>query len=318
MYIGREMYEAVADREAAREIFAKTVKRVELETHSYCNRRCTYCPNVVGDRIGPNQLMAPDLWEMLVSGLEEIQYKDNIVLNYYNEPLADRSILDRIRELRARVPNSRIMIYSNGDYLEPAFLDELADAGLDYLHISIHLKRGDTYSDLYVINRIIEISVRMGLPAKIQRVRSGEFAIARAPHSKMEIEIRGINFQQHGTDRGGLIKDIHTTEKRTAPCFFPFSHFVVGYNGVVVPCCHIRGDRPEHADYTYGNLRDYGSIFQAFASASGGAWRSELSGAQEKRAPCDTCAAGKIERPHELAAFGRAHAAYVKPPAPAA
>lgn len=318
MYFGREMYDEVADRDVARELFAKAVARVEVETHSYCNRRCTYCPNVIGDRIGANQHMPADIWEKLVGGLEEIDYRSNLVLNYYNEPLADRAILDRIRELRRRVPKARIMIYSNGDYLEPAFIEELADAGLDYLHISIHLKRGDTYSDLYVINRINEISVRMGIPARMTSIRSREYAIAKAAHRKIEIEIRGINFQQHGTDRGGLIEDIHTESGRTAPCFFPFAHFVVAYNGLIVPCCHVRGDRPEHAGYVYGNLRDYESIFHAFMSSPAGAWRREMLGSQPKRPPCDTCKAGKIESKASLESIAVAHSKYVASRAPAA
>jgi hypothetical protein len=313
MYIGPEMYSQVSDRDAARDLFAKTVDRVEMETHSYCNRRCSYCPNVVGDRLGANQHMPDDIWETIISNLQEIDYKKNLVLNYYNEPLADRAILERIREARSRVPKARIMIYSNGDYLDPQFIDELGEAGLNYLHISIHLKRGDEYSDIYVINRINEISVRMGIPAKVTNIKSREFIVAQAAHRVMEIEIRGINFQKHGTDRGGLIDDIATAAKRSAPCFFPFAHFVIGFSGLIAPCCHIRSDRPEHESYIYGNLRDYGSIFQAFMSTPAAAWRRELVGSQEKRRPCDTCSAGHLPNPRNLEDMAAAHQKYVVP-----
>lgn len=315
MYAGPEMFAEITDRAAAREIFAKTVERVEVETHSYCNRRCSYCPNVVGDRLGANQHMPEDMWLGLLSDLAEIDYRKNLVLNYYNEPLADPAILDRIREARAHLPNARILIYTNGDYMDPAFVDALAEAGLDYLHVSIHLKRGDKYTDLYVLNRIIEVAVRMGIPAQIKQIRSGEFAIAKAPHKRLEIEIRGINFDKHGTDRGGLIGDIHTAEKRSAACFFPFAHFVMSFNGLVAPCCHIRSDRPEHRDYIYGSLRDYGSIYQAFTSSAGAAWRREVSSTAVKRTPCDTCAAGILQDPASRAAFQRAHDRHVAAPA---
>lgn len=314
MYVGREMFREVMDRDLARELFAKTVVRVEIETHSYCNRRCSYCPNVVGDRLGANQHMPHDMWLGVLNDLAEIDYKHNLVLNYYNEPLADRAILERIREARARLPNSRIMMYSNGDYLEPALVDELADAGLDYLHVSIHLKRGEKYTDLYVFNRIIEVSVRMGIPAQVKRIKSGEYAIANAPHRKMEIEIRGINFDKHGTDRGGLIDDIQTAQKRSTACYFPFAHFVMGFNGLIAPCCHIRSDRPEHKDYIYGNLRDYGSIFQAFTSGPGAAWRREVAGSQVKRPPCDTCSAGVLPDEKARQAFESAHQRHVLAP----
>jgi len=310
MYIGPEMYVEVTDREKAKAVFKSTVQRVEMETHSYCNRRCSYCPNVVGDRLGENLQMPADLWETIVSGLAEIDYDKFLILNYYNEPLADRSILDRIREARARIPKCRIMIYTNGDYLEPSYVDELAEAGLDYMHVSIHLKRGDRYTDLYVVNRINEVSVRMGIPARITTLKSGQYAIAQAPHRTMEIEVRGINFYDLGTDRGGLIGDIATAAKRSAPCTFPFQHFVISYNGLVAPCCHIRSDRPEHKDFIYGNLRDYGSIFHAFCSAPAAAWRREMVSAAEKRSPCDTCAAG-APNPEHLAHFANAHKSYV-------
>jgi MoaA/NifB/PqqE/SkfB family radical SAM enzyme len=248
---------------------------------------------------------------MVLGNLTEIDYGRSLILNYYNEPLADRAILDRIREARAAAPKARIMMYSNGDYLEPGLVDELADAGLNYLHISIHLKRNETYSDLYVINRMTEISVRMGIAAKLRRIKSGEFARAIVPHKAMEIEIRGINFHKHGTNRGGLIEDITYTEKRSAPCRFPFAHFLVSYNGLVAPCCHIRADRPEHSDYTYGSLREYGSIFEAFMSRRAAAWRREMVHDKEKRSPCDTCAGGIVRKPDELAKFALAHQRYI-------
>ena len=299
MHVGWEMWQEITDRALAREVFAKTVSRIEMETHSYCNRRCSYCPNVVGDRLGANQFMPPAVWERIVSGLEEIDYKSNLILNYYNEPLADRDIFNRIREARTRIPNCKIMIYTNGDYLEPGIVDELSEAGLDYMHISIHLKRDDKYTDIYVINRMNEIGVRMGIPIKIKRLKSMEFAFGTAAHRKMEIDVRGINFHKHGTDRGGLISDITTEANRTTSCHFPFSHFVVSYAGSVVPCCHIRADRAEHEDYVYGNILDYETIFQAFTSAPAAAWRRELGSDRAKRSPCDTCSAGALSPDNE-------------------
>lgn len=315
MYVGRNAYIEITDRDGARDLFAQNMERVEIETHSYCNRRCSYCPNVIGDRIGPNQRIASDIWEKILSDLSEIDYSKILALNYYNEPLADRAILDRVREARAALPNARIMIYSNGDYVEPGLIDELGEAGLSYLHISIHLKRGDVYSDVYVLNRLNEISVRMGLPARISTLKPGEYVIATAAHPTLEIEIRGIDFHQHGTDRGGLIDDISTAARRNASCIIPYSQFVVSFSGAIVPCCHIRADRTEHAPYVLGNLRDYDSIFQAFASEPAAAWRRELGSGLEKRAPCDTCAAGIHPNPKARESLEAIHRRLVLTPA---
>jgi radical SAM protein with 4Fe4S-binding SPASM domain len=255
-----------------------------------------------------------------LDNLAEIGYSRNFVMNSYNEPLADRAILDRIREARAAMPKARLMIYTNGDYLDPDYIEALAEAGLNYMHISIHMRKDDRYSDIYAINRMLEISVRAGIAARIKTVRSNEYIIAAMPHSRIEIETRAINFMRNGTDRGGLLPDITPAAKRTAPCFFPFAHFIIGFSGNIVPCCHIRSDRPEHEEYLIGNLTEYGSIFQAFASQRAVEWRRELVSTQEKKKPCDTCTAAFLQGPQAAAAFDQAWRAHVLPtsaPAPA-
>jgi MoaA/NifB/PqqE/SkfB family radical SAM enzyme len=317
MHLGAAAFAGVADRQAAKQLFAASVARVEVETHSYCNRRCSYCPNVVGDRLGENVRLADRTWRMVLSDLAEIGFRQNLVLNSYNEPLADRAILDRIREARAALPEARIMLYTNGDYLDPGYVEALAEAGLSYMHVSIHMRKDDRYSDIYAVNRMLEISVRMGIAARIGTVRANEYMLARVPHPRIEIEMRAINFMKHGTDRGGLMEEIRPPAPRTAPCYFPFSHFVVGFNGNVVPCCHIRADRPEHAGYVTGNLAEAGSIFQAYAGRNAAAWRRELVSALPKRRPCDSCSVGFLEGPKAAAAFDRAWRTHVAPSAAA-
>lgn len=294
MYIGREMYSPLTDPARQRELFAQTVGRVEVETHSYCNRRCDYCPNVVGDRLGPNVRIKPAIWDKLLRDLAEVGYSRFLVLNSYNEPLYDRAILDRIAEARAALPRARIMIYTNGDYLTPSYVDDLAAAGLDYMHVSIHLKQGDKYSDVYVLNRIAEIAHRTGLQARFSQIRPNDSIIARFDTPKLEMETRAINFDRHGNDRGGLLPDLSPENPRTDPCNFVFQHFHMGYTGNVVPCCHIRSDRPEHAKHVIGNLDRAETIFDIFFGAKAAAWRRGLIHDRAKTGPCATCTAPVI------------------------
>lgn len=294
MYIGREMYSPLTDPARQRELFAQTVGRVEVETHSYCNRRCDYCPNVVGDRLGPNVRIKPAIWEKLLRDLAEVGYSRFLVLNSYNEPLYDRAILDRIAEAHAALPRARIMIYTNGDYLTPSYVDDLAAAGLDYMHVSIHLKQGDKYSDVYVLNRIAEIAHRTSLQARFSQIRPNDSIIARFDTPKLEMETRAINFDRHGNDRGGLLPDLSPENPRTDPCNFVFQHFHMGYTGNVVPCCHIRSDRPEHAKHVIGNLDRAETIFDIFFGAKAAAWRRGLIHDRAKTGPCATCTAPVI------------------------
>jgi MoaA/NifB/PqqE/SkfB family radical SAM enzyme len=295
MYIGRDAFSPQTDREAARALFRRSVGRVEIETHSYCNRRCEYCPNVIGDRLGENVRMPESMYLRIVRDLGEIGYSGTIVLTGYNEPLADRIVVDRIAQARAACGKASIELYTNGDYLDPDYLAALAAAGLSYLHISIHVKPGDSYSGKYAIERMFEVCVRIGIAAKIDSIRASEWVYARVPYRGMKIDMRAVNFTaknpsvQRGTNRGGLIDSIEVRGIRTDPCHFVFGHFNIGYTGNIMPCCNLRSDRPEHAAYRIGNIEDFASIYQAFAGSAATEWRRSLAGCDAKAKPCDTC-----------------------------
>jgi len=317
MFLGKEAFEEIRDPALAKAVFERSVRRVEIETHSYCNRRCSYCPNVIGDRLGPNLRMDLGLYTLIVENLGAIDYRHNFVLNGYNEPLSDRAILERIAQARAAMPKARILIYTNGDYLKPSLIEELAEAGLSYMHVSIHLKQGDEFSDLYVLNRLSEVSQRIGIAAHFTALRPNEFIFAKFPHKKIDIETRAINFWKHGNNRGQLIKEMAAPTARRSPCFFPFSHFYVGFSGNIIPCCHIRSDRPEHEPYLIGNLRDFDTIYQAYASEAAVGWRRELVHTMPKKSPCDSCSAPQITDPQALKQFEAAYRNFVEAKEPA-
>jgi len=291
MYVGADVFEAQASRDAARDLFARSVQRVEVETHSFCNRRCNYCPNVVGDRLGDNKQMRPEHWQMIIGNLAEIGYSHNLVFQSYNEPLADRAILDRLREARASVPGARLMTYTNGDYLDADYLQALAEAGLDYMHVSIHTRYNGAYSEVDALNLIARLVRRLRCKIRYKQLKAGAYIVAQIPHDRIEIEVRAINFMQQGNDRGGLIELKHKPPARTAPCHFPFVHFYVGFSGNITPCCHVRSDSEAHKPFLYGNLDDYGSIFEAWAGQVGARWRRELISPLPKGGPCETCTA---------------------------
>jgi MoaA/NifB/PqqE/SkfB family radical SAM enzyme len=295
MYLGREAFWPQTDREAAKTLFRRSVARVEIETHSYCNRRCEYCPNVVGDRLGENVQMPEQMYLRIIRDLGEIDYSGTIVLTGYNEPLADRVVVNRIAQARAACAKASIELYTNGDYLDPEYLAALADAGLTYLHVSIHVKPGDRYSGKYAIERMFEVCVRIGIPAKIDSIRAGEWVYARIPYRGMKIDMRAVNFTakgasvQRGTNRGGLVDAVEVRGIRTEPCHFVFGHFNIGFTGNIMPCCNLRSDRPEHARYRIGNINEFDSIYQAFAGRAATEWRRSLAGSGAKSKPCDTC-----------------------------
>jgi len=125
----------------AKELFSDHVMVVEIENHNYCNRTCWFCPNSYIDRKSTTVLSSDEVFDKILSGLKEIDYRNVVLWSHFHEPLplADDSIFDRIAKVRQGLPNAFLKIFSNGDFLNPDKIRRLEDAGLDWMRVSLYL-----------------------------------------------------------------------------------------------------------------------------------------------------------------------------------
>ena len=254
----KQLFSASPTHELARDLFQRHVTSVELETFSYCNRTCIYCPNSSIDRLSTNIHLDRNLFERIISDLEEVRYRNVLTLSHYNEPLSDRSIIGDISYAKAHIPDATIQIFSNGDYLDREYLELLAEAGLSAIHLSIHLASGAKYDDLKIMDRINEMSVRLKIPAKHIHYHPMRSIEASFPYKPIRIRIFEADYDNIGGDRGGLLTHVPVSKTaRTSPCAYPFNSITIGYNGFVMPCCHLRADAPRHDQYRIGHLADF-------------------------------------------------------------
>ena len=98
-------------------LFKTYVDTVEIETHSFCNRVCSFCPNAVIDRRSRNDLLSDIALEKICDNLREISFSGHIIFSGYNEPFFGDSILKWAEGLKGAAPDCRLLVISNGDYL---------------------------------------------------------------------------------------------------------------------------------------------------------------------------------------------------------
>ena len=153
-------FSATGTRDEAKALFAFSVKLVEVEVFTYCNRTCWFCPNSRIDRRSSNLYMDEELYLKILSELAEIDYRGVVTYSRYNEPLADRIILTRLRQARAALPNAILSTHTNGDYLNREYLDALRDAGLNRITIMNYLGNDDQFSDRETLTRMASKAVR--------------------------------------------------------------------------------------------------------------------------------------------------------------
>jgi MoaA/NifB/PqqE/SkfB family radical SAM enzyme len=129
-----------------KEIFKQNLKLIEIETFSYCNRKCWFCPNSFIDRISDNKIMPEKTYIDLIDQLAEIDYSGELTYSRYNEPTSKRDLfIRRIEQARERLPNAVLRTNTNGDYMSRDYIEQLADVGFNQLWIQQYLSNNERY-----------------------------------------------------------------------------------------------------------------------------------------------------------------------------
>ena len=123
------------------ELFNKFVLNVNIETSSFCNRKCGYCPLSYIDR--KQNLMDDSIWNKCIEELREIDYKGRITFALYNEPLLDPTIFEKLAYVKSQLPETYTTMYSNGDYLTLDKLEKISSSQLDWMLITRHVSANE-------------------------------------------------------------------------------------------------------------------------------------------------------------------------------
>jgi len=201
---------------------------VEIEINTSCNRRCSHCPNSIFDRglIQNEKLMPIELFHKIIDELAEIGFSGRISPHFYGEPLLDARIVDFLNYMRKKLPNSQILVFTNGDFLTSGKYRELVHAGVTAFVVSQHGSE---------------------MPAAVKDLYS-HFEYPRQLPAPVYYQVYDRAMLLY--NRGGLIKV--STPRSVPNCGLDnYSCVVIDYDGNVVLCCN---------DYlstvTFGNVRE--------------------------------------------------------------
>lgn len=226
--------------------------------------------------------MDDSLFIKIISEMRDIDYRGIFTLSLFNEPLADRDILRRIKTIKDYCPNSYVRMNSNGDYLSKDFLDELNAVGLNEILVTLHLNVGEQYTDELSKKKIEKFFAKLGLIYSITRQTSMHNISCDLNYRNIRLLVVTNNWIKDGTDRGGEIKEL-SIENRIQPCATPFREVIIDVDGNVRFCWNIF----INADYI-GNVCNLGVLDIYFSDAMVDIRRNHLCFG-EKNSPCKTC-----------------------------
>lgn len=185
-------------------------RKVVIETSSYCNRKCSTCPVAYYPR--KKEYMDKATFNTIVSQLAEINFSGIVSMHMYNEPLADPTIVEKVHMLSSNVPNAKIRIDSNGDYLTLNLLKDLIRSGLKMLVINQYEGKINEHTK-NILNQL-----------------------SRQEKKLLTIRVRVKN--NFIGNRAGILSNTTITETLLAGCDLPYNQLVINYKGEVLLCCN--------------------------------------------------------------------------------
>lgn len=242
--------------------FKANVRGFEIEPHSYCNRKCWFCPNTFIDRTGPVKFMDQMMYMQILTDLASIDYSGFLSFVGWCEPFSQPSFLDRVQEASDFLPNAFLASNSNTDYLTTDIVRQVANNGLHLLRAQLYFDKDEEHTEDAIVYKFAKL--RDKLPGIKFVLRAGHwFALV---NEKMIIHVQSKNFKEIGSNRCDLeVRKDGNVRKRYHTCYEGVQYFGINYTGKAIPCCHIRSDYPAHEKYLLGQVTDEpGKIFQLY------------------------------------------------------
>ena len=282
----------MTNKEAA-EIFKKNINSVEIGTHNYCNRTCTFCPlslDSVNRRNFKNTIfMKDEMYESIMQQLGSINFDGRLDFSRYHEPTSHKKyILEKIKIARSYLPNADISLNTNSDYMTKEYHQQLLEAGVSNFAFQAYMKNGATaFDENEVFERINKICDKLEAP-RIQKEgqQNREWIIHKLP-ARFKGKIHARNYWNNGVNRAGTVLD--TDYKRTQPCTSMNKGVYIDYNGSMTACCDML--TPElHSKWEVGNLEKEPDLFLNYTSKFYTAFRDRITKAQwYPNSPCIKC-----------------------------
>ena len=153
----------ITNKELQKKVLKKYLQIVEIENTSFCNRTCYFCLNSHIDRKSKSIELDEIVFLKLVNNLSEIDYDKFLNFHRFNEPLANKElILKRVRQARERPPKASFRIFTNGDYAQKEYFEELRDAGVTHILMSYYPTNKDSDRNK-VIKAMEKMQQKLGL-----------------------------------------------------------------------------------------------------------------------------------------------------------
>lgn len=242
------------------ERFKANIRLFEIEPHSFCNRKCWFCPNSIIDRTGPVKFLDSKIYSQALRDLASIDYSGVLSFVGWCEPFSQPQFFDYLKEAKEYLPYALIFSNTNTDYLTSSVIRDAADIGLNVLRAQLYFAKDEECTAKSIRTKMAKLKAKLpGIEFK-EQLENKWFSLIG---DNMVIEVQSKDFRKTGQNRCDI--PIRPVAQRYHICSEPIKFFGINYNGMAVPCCNIRSDYPPHKNMLLGKMDDKpGKIFELY------------------------------------------------------
>jgi MoaA/NifB/PqqE/SkfB family radical SAM enzyme len=246
--------------EIAKDLFSQNVKEVNIELSNFCNRQCSHCPREQVRKKDARNINR-ELLEKILAELSSINFSGTIHTHLYNEPLYDPEYWIACYDIiKQRLPNCKVGIATNGDYLNADLLSTLISMRVDTINVTLYYT---VWDEAKQFGRLTQYLKRLGVDGNVTSAHYGIYF--KREINQTALHVRSVNFEKTGQDRGGALTEGVNRIRRSTPCSLPRTQFNINFDGEVFPCCNILPRKENNAEYMMGSVRDK-SLFQIYSA----------------------------------------------------
>jgi len=233
--------------------------QIDFELNSSCNLKCPMCPISAESPKGKGKSTWFDF--ELYKQIIDYSYKEGtraIKLNYINEPLIRKDIIKFIEYARS-AGILDIYLSTNGILLNKEISNELIDAGLTRLQISIDAFTEETYQKVRPggelktvitnLKNFLEIKKQKKKITPLTRVNFVKTSLNESELDKFisywsnEVDMIGVQeFVKPTKVKKNTITSNKSLKKKNFKCSFPFKQLVITNEKKILPCCTFWGE----------------------------------------------------------------------------
>jgi|GEM_PF-2245996 len=232
---------------------------IEIGTTNVCNRKCVSCP--VGTSDIADKLTASSVtdshFSRILSNLSAFKHKAfSLSLHEYNEPLKDRSILDKYRLAGRAFTKAKLTLFTNGDMIHSQkkgfySLEQFYGVGIRHIRISIY---DANPAKSKVFDRLgIE---RCAFKRYQNRIKNRLEFSHFTEYQGEEVLVRVLFLStQKLSNRGGIIASDKQVS-RQGICSLPRRTLSIDYKGNLKMCCNVHHMEEGADTWMHGSLLD--------------------------------------------------------------